>query len=103
MRTFRGQENERPGCSAGNERPIEGSHRRGTAPHAISLAGIGSGNSPHVLIDPGKFLSLDKAPKLVRSGGGDGIGEVVCVAVALVAVVDPGLRILMNKKRGGAA
>ena len=39
----------------------------------------------------------------MRPGGGNRVGEVVGVPVALIAVIDPGLRVLMNKEGRRAA
>src|ERR1700748_1655198 len=103
MRTFRGKKDERPGGSTGHQGSVERAHTRRPTPDTITLSGVGSRDAPHVLIDPGIFLSLNEAPKLVGPGGGNGIGEVVGVPVTLVAVVAPGLRILVNEERRSPA
>src|ERR1700755_524201 len=102
MRTFGGQEGQGSSGGAGNQGSVEGTDRGRPTPNAIALAGIGSGNAPHILVDPGEFLPLNQAPELVRPGGGNRICEVVGVAVTLITVVHPGLRVLVDKERRGA-
>src|ERR1700734_4145493 len=103
MRTFRGEKDQRPSRGAGHQGSVERSDGRRSTPDAIALARIGRRDAPHVLVDPGKLLPLHQAPQLMRPGGGNGIGEVICVPVALVAVVNPGLGILMDKQGRRAA
>ena len=103
MRTFGGKKRQGTRYSTGHQGPVQGSDGGRSTPDTIALAGVGGGDAPHILVDPGEFLSLHQAPELVRPGGGNRIGEVVSVAVALIAVVNPRLRVLMNKERRGAA
>src|ERR1700734_1635455 len=103
MRTFRGEKNQRPGGGARHQGSVQGSDGWRSTPDAIALARIGGRDAPHVLVDPGKLLPLHQAPELMRPGGGNGIGEVICVAVPLIAVVNPSLGVLMDEQGRRAA
>ena len=83
--------------------PSELAHRRRPSPNAISLARIRRGNSPHILVDPRILLPQPDAEELVRPGGSDRIAEIVGVPVALVAIIAPGMRILVDKQWRHAA
>src|SRR5579885_385190 len=103
VRALSGKKGQRPGAGARDDGSVQSADGWGAAPYAVSFAGVRSGDAPEVLINPGELAPDDHAPELVDAGGGNGVGEVVGVQVALIAIVTPGVRVLVNKERSKSA
>src|SRR6185503_18995609 len=80
---------------AGHDCAIQRTQRGWTSPRGIATLIVGRRYAPVVLVIP---LGIREAERLMSLGGGDGILEVVRPVVALVAEVEPCLRVLVGEE-----
>src|ERR1700728_3112045 len=93
-----GEEGQGAGAGIRDDRPVDGAEAFaftvGSAPGGVAVDVVGGADAPVV----GRVgLAEGEAEGLVGAGGGDGVGEVVGVAVALVAEVEEGLAVLLGE------
>ncbi len=93
-----GEEGKRAGGGVGNDGAVDGAEAVavgvGATPGGVAVDVVGGADAPVV----GRVgLAEGEAEGFVGAGGGDGVGEVVGVAVALVAEVEPGVAVLVGE------
>ena len=94
-----GQKGQRAARGARNDRAVDRPHRRRPAPDHVALRGIRRGNSPQRVAVVGELRVQFHAKSPMHVGGDHGVLEIVRISVALVAKIEPRLRILIDEQR----
>ena len=81
----------------GTTDPSTGTHERRPSPGGVTVLPVGGGDAP-VVVGVAAFEA--EAEGFVGSGGGDGVGEVVGIGVALAGEVEPGVGELVDEEGG---
>src|SRR5271163_1635047 len=96
----RGREWQRPSGRTRDHGAINRPRGWRTTPNHIAILGIGSGDSPQVVVVICKLLLTQLYTETpVDFSRSDGIQEIVRIFVAAAAEVEPRLRVLVHKKR----
>src|ERR1700674_3563725 len=82
-------EGQRGARSTGHHAAVDGALRRRAAPGRVSVDVVGRADSPEVFAVVGKFVAKRQAKEFVSLRGLDGILEIICVRIALVAEIKP--------------
>ena len=85
----------RSGGGTGDDGSVDGAHERRATPGGVAVLPVGGADAPVVV---GVAAVEAKAEGFVGAGGGDGVGEVVGVGVALAGEVEPGVGELVDEE-----
>src|SRR3954463_1101946 len=97
------QKRQCPCSGAWNERSIQFTTSRRSAPANIPRDGITRSDSPGVFAVGGKLGMEIDAELTMRFCGDHRVFEIIRVSIALAAKIDPGMGKLMNEKRSAIA